>query len=252
MSNHAHSTTGGSGACYKGLVRLTEGWYTVTVGYGAPGASRGPTSGWCSGVSGASTTFKMGDTVLLTTTGGTTATGVSYVGGTPGVGGTVSVNNLDIVSTTINSSGNNGHSNSSAGAASAYTGHTYGASGNAYSDYGGIDVKPSVNGFFQLTYKYSEETYNVYKGSQKIRNVYKNGERIHSIYKGNSLIFKRIYYDANTDVRFNKSPLTDTFYLRDTGVYEIVAVGGGGGSGAGGAGGGSQHSYIDYPAIDGS
>lgn len=200
MANRAACASGGSGACYKGLVRLTEGNYGITVGSGGYGWSRDINQSPPASQNGGNTTFSKDGIVILNVGGGTAASSWQS-GATAGIGGTVIQNDLDIITTDINLSGNNGNQSSGSssrnvsGASGVYSGHTYGASGGAGGSPGGGSSSPSYHGFFQLTYKYSDDYYNLYKGNEKIRYVYYEGYEIKKIYKGDTLIFYRVKYN---------------------------------------------------------
>ena len=128
------SAGGGSGAGFIGIINITKGSISLTVGAGGVGHSKDGTS----------------------TAGGTSSIGslVSCGGGGPGrlsggggVGGTITLN-VTPVSSTLNSSGNRGNATSSGynatGGASVYNG--YGA-GGGYNHYYGYE------GYVKVVYK---------------------------------------------------------------------------------------------------
>ena len=139
--------SGGSGAGYKGIVNLSVGSYTITVGKGYTYSEQGD---------GGSTSISYNSTNLIIAGGGTRGR-TKTSSASPGAGGTVTINDSSIiVSTTFNKSGNAGgtkHINSYAnvynlnGGLSVYDNTTtgYGAGCGCQSGAKGVD------GFFKIT-----------------------------------------------------------------------------------------------------
>lgn len=127
---------GGSGAGFRGIINITKGSFSMTVGSAGTGSATGstPKSGGAS---------KIGN--LITCGGG----GVKTSGTSGGAGGTVTLNTTPI-STTLNSSGNAGGysknttSPSATGGASVYGGYGVGGSNKSYN--GGA-------GYIKIVYK---------------------------------------------------------------------------------------------------
>lgn len=247
MGNRRAGATGGSGACFKGIVRLSEGNYNVIVGSGGLGYSRDINTTPPAGLSGSATTLRK-DGVLLVSAGGGSGANSWQSGANAGIGGTLNTEGLDIVSSEISSNGNNGYGSlDSWGTQSPYSGHSYGNGGGCQASYGGGTARPSYNGYFFLKFKELEDEYSLYKGSQKIRYVYKGGYSIKKIYKGNTLVFVRVKYNEDDVIYSSPSPVNVSLKIENDGLYELIAVGGGGaGSGSGGGGKGSNW----YPNID--
>jgi len=106
------TSSGGSGAGFKGVLNLPAGKYTITVGaYGANGEFRG-SSGATSASSGTATILQG----IIEAGGGSGATATNGSTGTPGSGGTLSIlDNSKIVSSVISSDGNDGQFKNVAG-----------------------------------------------------------------------------------------------------------------------------------------
>lgn len=146
---YARTFTGGSGAGYKGVVNLSVGTYTITVGKAATGRNYETGSGSTS--AGGSTSLDN----LIVAGGGGGATAGPSANGAVGLGGAVVINDSSIiVNTELSTLGNNGNYASlypytgvppCLGAASVYDGTTTGYGAGAGSSNVGQD------GYFKIT-----------------------------------------------------------------------------------------------------
>ena len=101
---------GGSGAGFIGTVILTAGIYTVTVG-GGGWNNHGYSAGITAGPGGATTLVNNNTSTTIISAGGGaggTCGDLVYSYGWGGAGGTIDTSNATIVSSTLNSNGNNG------------------------------------------------------------------------------------------------------------------------------------------------
>lgn len=159
MANRGAAFSGGSGAGYRGVIHITSAINANVVvgaagnGYTVPYNQNPPSA---SG-NGEATVMTANGQTLISAGGGTGASSWQ-TGGTIGVGGTISSFNLNEEFAYFNKSGNNGTgqgaggNTSTSGAASVYSGHTYGSSGNANGGPGGGAASPSKHGYVLIRY----------------------------------------------------------------------------------------------------
>jgi len=140
---------GASGACFKGIINITKNTYSIVVGAG--GGITGATGYWKGSAGGVSSIGNLVSCPSQKAIGHNGITGYSSNNGAPTVTAT-------IISTNINTAGNNGgynySSNASTGGVSTYdnTSTGYGAGGSTYKN-----VKTSPNagivGYVKIIYK---------------------------------------------------------------------------------------------------
>ncbi len=138
---------GGSGAHYKGVLRLPSGSYTVTVG-NAGTASVANYSFAANASSGGETKLTRSGSVTCVSVGGGTGGRVTGTSATGGSGGSVSIGSGTTVVSTISSmSGNSGNGGWNVSIGSAKGGASvYGGYGG-----GGTNIGSGGPGFFQIT-----------------------------------------------------------------------------------------------------
>lgn len=159
MANRGAAFSGGSGAGYRGVIHITSAINANVVvgaagnGYTVPYNQNPPSA---SG-NGEATVMTANGQTLISAGGGTGASSWQ-TGGTVGVGGTISSFNLNEEFAYFNKSGNNGTGQgagggtATSGAASVYSGHTYGSSGAAGGGPGGGAASPSRHGYVLIRY----------------------------------------------------------------------------------------------------
>ena len=167
MGNRAAAFTGGSGAGYHGIIKIDN---TVTanvvVGSAGVGYTRDINQTPPDSTPGDATTFSINNQTLISAGGGGGAKSWQS-GGSIGTGGIINVTDIEEIETYFKTNGNNGNSKtsssgiSSAGAASVYSGHTYGASGDAHGDPGGGRGYPSKHGYVLIKYLGPTVTYTI-------------------------------------------------------------------------------------------
>lgn len=151
------NTSGGSGACFQGRVRLPKGTYTLTIGTLGYGYNIGNTANMTGGVDSTDSylTDENGNELIRVGCGvrGT-------VIGTGGAGGTLTLGTLEVLETTKAVNGNQGDAwgpvygqGKQVFAVSAYDGTTSGYGAGTSSYYGGGNVY-GVAGIFKLDIEY--------------------------------------------------------------------------------------------------
>lgn len=145
MGNWSGSARGGSGAAYKGVVRVTEGGtYTVVVGSGGIGRG-GPKGAKPSGTAGEDSYVSLGDVKYISAGGGKGTTGIS----TPGAGGVLGENIFEEIEVEVKSNGVTGASPN----VGVISGHTWGAVGSSSGWYNGGSASSSYHGYIKIVAK---------------------------------------------------------------------------------------------------
>lgn len=159
MANRGAAFSGGSGAGYRGVIHITSAINANVVvgaagfGYTVPYNQNPPTA---SG-NGEATVMTANGQTLISAGGGAGASSWQ-TGGVAGAGGSITSFNLPEEFAYFNKSGNNGTGQgagggtATSGAASVYSGHTYGSSGSAGGGPGGGAASPSKHGYVLIKY----------------------------------------------------------------------------------------------------
>lgn len=167
MSNRGAAYSGGSGAGFRGIIKIEQtSEMRVIVGEAGVGYSRDINITPPVSSPGASSSFSFANTNLIVAGGGGGASSWQSGGSIGGGGGVSSFNGTyqidDHQFTMVQKYfENNGYNGSGAaggsgvavgGASSVYSGHTYGSSGSAQGDPGGGRSYPSKHGYVLIRY----------------------------------------------------------------------------------------------------
>lgn len=145
MGNWSGSARGGSGAAYKGIVKVTEGGtYKVVVGSGGIGQG-GPKGGQPSGTAGEDSYVSLGDVKYILAGGGKGTSGI-YTAGAGGVLGEIVFEEIGFE---VKSNGVTGASPN----VGVISGHTWGAVGSSGGWANGGSASPSYHGYIKIVAK---------------------------------------------------------------------------------------------------
>ena len=157
MGNRSAAGSGGSGAGYGGIIKIPNLITArLVVGEGGTGQSIDINTTPPASTAGKASSLTYSGTTIISAGGGTQGSSNQYHS-TAGTGGTLITNFTESIRYFM-SNGNNGNRNEGSkslsveGAASVYTGHTYGKSGGAEGNPGGGKGYPSKHGYAYIRY----------------------------------------------------------------------------------------------------
>ena len=156
-----HYSSGGSGACFEGLVRLPADTYTLTRGTLGYGNNYNNTHYWSGGVQSTDSflTNSAGEELIRVGAGGM---GYTSVGGVGGAAGVLTLGTLDILETKKATDGVYTAGNTSAGSVSAYDG-TYSGYGAGTGSQRGQGNVYGIAGIFDLVLETDISDYDWYE-----------------------------------------------------------------------------------------
>ena len=156
-----HYSSGGSGACFEGLVRLLADTYTLTIGTLGYGNNYNNTHFWSGGVQSTDSylTNSAGEELIRVGAGGM---GYTSGGGVGGAAGVLTLGTLDIIETKKATDGVYTAGNTSAGSVSAYDGTYSGYGAGTGSQRGQGDVY-GIAGIFDLVLETDISDYDWYE-----------------------------------------------------------------------------------------
>ena len=156
-----HYSSGGSGACFEGLVRLPADTYTLTIGTLGYGNNYNNTHYWSGGVQSTDSflTNSAGEELIRVGAGGM---GYTSVGGVGGAAGVLTLGTLDILETKKATDGVYTAGNTSAGSVSAYDG-TYSGYGAGTGSQRGQGNVYGIAGIFDLVLETDISDYDWYE-----------------------------------------------------------------------------------------
>lgn len=156
-----HYSSGGSGACFEGLVRLLADTYTLTIGTLGYGNNYNNTHYWSGGVQSTDSylTNSAGEELIRVGAGGM---GYTSGGGVGGAAGVLTLGTLDIIETKKATDGVYTAGNTSAGSVSAYDG-TYSGYGAGTGSQRGQGNVYGIAGIFDLVLETDISDYDWYE-----------------------------------------------------------------------------------------
>ena len=176
------SASGGSGACFEGVVRLPAGTYTFVLGTLGYGSNVNNTHFNSGGLNSTNSYLQDSNGNVLITVGCGAKGNTNYTSTTGGVGGTLTLGTLDVVDTIIARNGNQTVGNSGAGSLSAYD--------NTYTGYGagtcgtyGAGTVYAIAGIAKLTLITDKNNFDYFINSGDFK-VIKQTENNVDVYKG--------------------------------------------------------------------